>query len=49
MQSPPPENKFDVKTNRELAEFMHANINRNLIGTFKGTEKEQLVKAKFNR
>ncbi|CAF1193351.1 unnamed protein product [Adineta ricciae] len=45
MQSPPPENRTDVKASRELSESLHANVNRKLIGSFTGTEKEELVKA----
>ncbi|UJR34423.1 hypothetical protein I4U23_021830 [Adineta vaga] len=45
MQSPPPENKFDVKANRELSESLHANVNQKLIETFKGTQKDELVNA----
>lgn len=46
MQSPPPtEKKFDVHANRDIAETVHAKINQKLIGTFKGTEEEKLIKA----
>lgn len=46
MQAPPPtEKKFDVYANRDIAEAVHAKINQMLVGTFKGTEEEKVIKT----
>ncbi len=47
-QNFPPPKSFDLKAMRERSENVSAKINEKLIGTFKGTEEEKLIKVDEN-
>jgi hypothetical protein len=44
----PPPNDFTIKAMRERSEALYEEINKNLIGTFKGKEEEKKVKINEN-